>query len=151
VDFAAVSENVALRSELAHSQQLITHNQEVMEEQNRALEELQSYVVRLEEREAHLRIRTELKVRELDEAVNAKHRAVLTLTQEWERENKKREKEFREVELESVGLLEEKDRLESELLIKSEEIKLLSKKIYDQSLVIGKFERAIDQSEGVLL
>jgi hypothetical protein len=48
-------------------------------------------------------------------------------------------------------MLEEKERLESELAIKSEEIKLLAKKAYDQSLVIGKFERAIDQSEGVLL
>lgn len=37
VDFAAVSENVALRNELAHSQELIAHNQEVMEDQHRAL------------------------------------------------------------------------------------------------------------------
>jgi hypothetical protein len=51
VDFAAVSENVALRNELAHSQELIAHNQEVMEDQHRALEDLQAYVTKLEERE----------------------------------------------------------------------------------------------------
>jgi len=43
------------------------------------------------------------------------------------------------VELQNVSFIEEKDRLESELVIKSEEIKLLSKKVYDQSLIIGKF------------
>ena len=37
VDFNALSENVALKSELAHSQELIAHNQEVMEDQNRTL------------------------------------------------------------------------------------------------------------------
>jgi hypothetical protein len=66
VDFAAVSENVTLRNELMHSHELIQHNQEIMDEQNRALQELHAYVLKLEDREAQLRGKVDLKVRELD-------------------------------------------------------------------------------------
>ena len=45
----------------------------------------------------------------------------------------------------NIDLLEEKDKMEGEIVLKSEEIKLLSKKIYDQSLIITKFERVMDQ------
>lgn len=36
-------------------------------------------------------------------------------------------------------------------MIKSEEIKLLTRKVYDQQLVISKFERAVEYTEEVLL
>lgn len=80
VDFATINENITLKNELVHSQTLIQENQIIMEEQNKALEELHAYIIKIEEREAQLRSRVEIKVRELDEAINAKQRQVIGFT-----------------------------------------------------------------------
>lgn len=63
-----------------HSQTLIQENQIIMEEQNKALEELHAYIIKIEEREAQLRNRVELKVRELDETITAKQRQIIGFT-----------------------------------------------------------------------
>lgn len=80
VDFATINENITLKNELVHSQTLIQENQIIMEEQNKALEELHAYIIKIEEREAQLRSRVELKVRELDETINAKQRQIIGFT-----------------------------------------------------------------------
>lgn len=80
VDFATINENITLKNELVHSQSLIQENQIIMEEQNKALEELHAYIIKIEEREAQLRSRVELKVRELDETINAKQRQIIAFT-----------------------------------------------------------------------
>lgn len=80
VDFATINENITLKNELVHSQSLIQENQIIMEEQNKALEELHAYIIKIEEREAQLRSRVELKVRELDETINAKQRQIIGFT-----------------------------------------------------------------------
>ena len=80
VDFATINENITLKNELVHSQTLIQDNQIIMEEQNKALEELHAYIIKIEEREAQLRSRVEIKVRELDEAINAKQRQIIGFT-----------------------------------------------------------------------
>ena len=80
VDFATINENITLKNELVHSQTLIQDNQIIMEEQNKALEELHAYIIKIEEREAQLRSRVEIKVRELDEAISAKQRQIIGFT-----------------------------------------------------------------------
>lgn len=50
-------------------------------------------------------------MRELDEAISSKQRAVLAITKEADNDRKRRDKEWRELELTNVDLLEEKDRL----------------------------------------
>lgn len=50
VDFATINENITLKNELVHSQSLIQENQIIMEEQNKALEELHAYIIKIEER-----------------------------------------------------------------------------------------------------
>jgi hypothetical protein len=77
-----------------------------MEEQNKALEELHAYILQIEDRETQLRARVDLKVRELEDAINSKHKQIILITKEFEKENKKREKDFREIELYNVTLLD---------------------------------------------
>ena len=44
-----------------------------------------------------------------------------------------------------MGYLQERGRLEGELELKSEEIKLLSKKVYDQGLLLERMERSVEE------
>ena len=63
-----------------------------MEQQNRALQELHAYITTIEQRETQLRKKVDEKIRELDEATTSKHRQIIGLTKQFEKENKKRDK-----------------------------------------------------------
>lgn len=56
-DMSALNENLNLKNELMHSQQLIGENQHIMEAQNNLINELKICIVKAEERENSNRLK----------------------------------------------------------------------------------------------
>jgi hypothetical protein len=51
MDLSLSSENLLMKNDLIHSQNLIKENEEIIREQNRLLEELNKHILKIEERE----------------------------------------------------------------------------------------------------